>query len=123
MSRSTPEWIGKTDDAAIPTRVRLRVFEAQGGKCALTGHKIRPGDVWQIDHKVALINGGSHRESNLQAALAAPHREKTKADVAAKSKAHRLREKHLGMRPKKSALSHPTLKRRMDGTVVRREPQ
>lgn len=57
MSRSTPEWIGKTDDETPPLRVRLRVFEAYGGKCYLTGRKIMPGDEWDLDHKIALCNG------------------------------------------------------------------
>jgi len=100
MSRELPEWIGKDDNAAVPPRVRLRVFEAYGGKCWLTGKKIMPGDAWDLDHKVALCNGGEHRETNLAPALRDKHREKTAEDVAEKSKTYRMRAKHLGIWPR-----------------------
>ncbi len=99
MARSVPEWIGRTDDAKVPPRVRLRIFEREGGKCHLSGRKIMPGDPWDLDHKVALINGGEHRESNLFPALRDKHREKTKQDVAQKAISARVRSKHLGIRP------------------------
>lgn len=121
--RSVPEWAGKTPDAAIPPRVRLRVFEAHGGTCALTGRKIRPGDEWDCDHIRALANGGEHRESNLQPVLRTAHREKTKADVALKAKADRVRKKHLGLWKPKSKLPGgrgDSRKRKVDGTVVPR---
>lgn len=98
--RSVPEWIGATPDAAIPPRVRLRVFEAHGGICHLSGRKIMPGDLWDLDHVRALINGGEHRESNLAPALRDKHREKTAVDVALKAKTDRIAKKHLGIFPK-----------------------
>lgn len=98
MARSTDEWIGKTDDAAIPPRVKVRVFELYEGKCAKTGVKLRPGH-FQYDHIVALVNGGEHRESNLQPLCTDAHREKTRADVAVKAKVARQRKKHLGLWP------------------------
>lgn len=100
MSRTVPEWIGKSDDAAIPPRVRARVFERHGGRCHLTGRLIRAGDQWDCDHIIALINGGEHRETNLAPALRDAHREKTADDVAVKSKVARMRAKHLGIWPK-----------------------
>jgi len=125
MARSAPEWIGKTDDTAIPPRVRLRVFEAHEGRCAISGRKIMAGDKWQIDHKVALINGGQHRETNLQPVLDAPHKAKTAEDVKIKAKNDRVRKKHLGIKPK-SKRSIPgskdsRWKRKIDGTIERRE--
>ena len=33
MIRTTPEWIGKTDDTPVPPHVRLRIFERFGGIC------------------------------------------------------------------------------------------
>jgi 5-methylcytosine-specific restriction endonuclease McrA len=96
MSRSTPEWRGKSDDTKVPTRVRLRVFERHEGKCALSGRKILPGDAWDLDHITALINGGAHVESNLQPVLRDAHRKKTARDVAEKAKVARTRAKHIG---------------------------
>lgn len=100
MTRSVPEWIGATDDTAIPPRVKARVFLAHDGICHISGRKIRPGEAWQCDHVKALINGGENRESNLAPALAEAHREKTAEDVAIKSKVARTRAKHLGIWPK-----------------------
>lgn len=100
MSRAVEEWIGNTDDTRPPPRVRLRVFDAYGGRCYLSGRKIMPGDKWEIEHIVALINGGENREKNMAPALVGPHREKTKADLAIKSKVARVRAKHLGVHPK-----------------------
>jgi 5-methylcytosine-specific restriction endonuclease McrA len=47
--------------------------------------KLRP----EYDHVSALINGGQHRESNIQLLCSACHKVKTKADVAEKSDAYR----------------------------------
>ena len=99
MSRSVPEWIGKTDDSPIPPRVQLRVFDEYGGKDYITGQKIRAGDDWQCDHIIALCNGGENRESNLAPVLKKNHTKKTAKDVAIKAKTDRIRKKHLGIHP------------------------
>ena len=104
MTRSTPEWIGKTDDTKIPGRVKARVFVAHGGICNETGRKIAPGDEWDCDHVQALANGGENRESNLAPVLREAHKEKTRRDVAQKSKDARVRSKHLGVHESKSPL-------------------
>lgn len=125
MSRAVPEWIGKTPDAKVPQRVRLRIFERYGGRCHISGRLIRPGDLWDIDHLVALINGGEHRESNMAPALQVPHREKTAEDVREKAITYRKRSKHL--LPGKVRKGRPMpgsrdsgWKRKMNGEVVRR---
>lgn len=100
MSREVPAWQGKTDDAAIPARVRARVFERFGGKCALSGRKIAAGEPWQLDHIVPLILGGAHAEENLQPVSVDAHKLKTVSDVKAKAKVARIRAAHLGLKPK-----------------------
>lgn len=100
MARTVPEWIGKTDDSAIPPRVRLRVFEAHNGICHVSKRKIRAGEAWDCDHVLALCNGGENREANLAPALKEFHREKTRADVALKAKTARVKAKHNGTFPK-----------------------
>ena len=82
MTRSVEEWIGKSDDTPAPPRVRLRVFEAHGGICFLSGVKIRAGMRWELHHKVALIRGGKNCESNLAPVLYKPHKAQTALDVA-----------------------------------------
>lgn len=98
--RATEEWIGRTPDTPAPPRVRLRVFEAHGGRCHRSGRKIAAGERWELDHIKALTNGGENRESNLAPILAAEHKVKTAEDVAEKSKVNRTRMKHLGIWPK-----------------------
>lgn len=107
MSRSVEEWRGSTPDAKIPARVRLRVFERYGGRCYLTGQLIRPGDAWQVEHILAIINGGENRESNLAPALVAPHKEKTRQDLKTKSKTARIKAKHLGLHRSSHPLGKP----------------
>ena len=112
--RTVDEWIGKTDDDKIPDRVRLRVFERHGGKCYLSGRTIRAGDKWELDHIIAIANGGQHRESNLAPVLALEHREKTKSDRRTKSKIDRQRKRHIGVKKRTSFRGW----RRMDGSIV-----
>lgn len=96
-ARATPEWVGKTPNTKIPTRVRARVFDQHGGICHISKRKIMPGEAWECDHIIALINGGENRESNLAPALSQPHKEKTKQDVREKSIIARKRAKDIGI--------------------------
>lgn len=120
--REVPEWKGKTDDAPIPDRVRLRVFARHDGVCHLSGRRIQAGDAWDIDHIVALANGGEHREANLAPALRTKHREKTADDVKQKAKNDRVRKRYLGIKkPSKFACSRDSkFKKKLDGSVVLR---
>lgn len=122
--REAEEWRGKTDDSPIPPRVRLRVFEAHGGICHLSGRRIQAGEPWDCDHVVALVNGGEHRESNLAPALRDKHREKTALDVREKSIVRRKRMKSIGIAPKKGrpmpGSKASKFKRKMNGEVVLR---
>ncbi len=98
--RTVPEWIGETPETAVPLRVKIRVFDAHGGRCHWSGKKIAAGDRWDVDHIRALINGGENRESNLAPILREKHKEKTARDIDEKAKVARLRAKHLGLWPK-----------------------
>lgn len=114
MTRSVPEWKGKTPDSKVPAHVRMRIFLAYDGKCWLTGRKIVPADYWELEHKIALCNGGEHRESNLAPALRDAHKIKTRADVGEKAKVDRIRKRHMGIKPARTL----TRWRRFDGTPV-----
>ncbi len=124
MSRKVEEWIAEHDDQAIPTRVKLRIWEREEGRCWISGRKIMPGDLFDYDHKVALINGGEHRESNLFPALRDKHREKTKEDVAEKAAHNKAHAKRLGIdKPKYPPMpgtKRSGLKRGFDGIVRKR---
>ena len=83
-----------------------------------------PGMVPEYDHIKALVNGGEHRESNIQILCEICHLHKTGSDVAIKSKTYEKRLKHVGIKKKKrsgfSTNRDGKFKRKMDGTVVRR---
>jgi len=121
--RAVPEWIAKHDDQKVPPRVRLRIFERENGICHLSGRKIMPGDLWDLDHGVALCNGGEHRETNLFPALRDKHREKTAEDVAIKAKTYAVRSKHVGIKKRSGFQTNKDgrWKKKMDGTVERRQ--
>jgi hypothetical protein len=96
--RPIPEWIGKSDSAAIPPRVKLRVVQRADGHCTGPCHrsfnvKLRP----QFDHIVALVNGGAHAESNLRAICQECHSIKSRLDVAAKATTARMSIKRYGL--------------------------
>lgn len=95
--RSVPEWKGDNPDTAIPDRVRLRVFDAKGGRCHRCTRKIRAGEHWTLEHVKALINGGENREANLDLTCDWCLPEKNAEDVAEKSEINRIRRKHLGI--------------------------
>lgn len=112
--RETKEWIGASDDAKIPDRIKLRIWVREQGRCYLTGAQIRPGDKYQFEHKVALCNGGQHRESNIFLALDDPHKDKTAEDRAQKERDDRIIKRHAGIKKPRTI----TRWRKFDGTPV-----
>lgn len=117
--RTVPEWIGKTDDSMPPPRVKDRIRERQGNKCALTGREFRPGDTIHYDHIVPLWLGGANTESNLQAALSEPHMRKTAMEAKVRAKCSRIRKKHLSLDSKaKAGGFNKQFKRKMNGDVI-----
>ncbi len=125
MTRAVEEWVGKTDDAKVPDRVKVRVLIKAEGICASCTRRIMgAARQWECDHIVSLINGGKHAESNLQVLCANCHKSKTADDVAIKSKTYAMQKRHLGLRKSRWRAMPGTkrsgIKRRMDGTVERR---
>lgn len=98
MTRELPEWIGATDDTPVPDRVKLRVFDRHGGICHIAKREIMRGELWDVEHVIAIINGGQNRESNLAPALRDKHRIKTAADLAEKARTYRKRKANLGIK-------------------------
>jgi 5-methylcytosine-specific restriction enzyme A len=102
MTRSVPEWCGRTADTPVPPRVRLRILEKFGNRCDPDnngcGRALVPGDKWTCDHIVALINGGPNRESNLHPLCAWCVKAKDRADVALKSRSYKRRASHAGIK-------------------------
>lgn len=107
----------------IGPRERLAIFHAAGGVCHICSQVIDPvRDAYDIEHVIPLAMGGDEESGsdNLQPAHAVCHATKTVEDFSRIAKAKRVEAKHVGARKPRSPLSHPTLKRKVDGTVVRR---
>lgn len=90
------EWRGKTDDSAIPPRVKDRIYHRCGKRCQNCGCPLDAVIKPQFDHIVALINGGPHVEFNLQTLCRPCHGLKTAVDVKEKSEVTQARANHLG---------------------------
>lgn len=88
---------------SISLLARVRIFDACGGKCHLCGLKINAslGEAWEVEHVKSLWLGGADDESNMKPAHVHCHAEKTGEESGIKSKTDRIREKHLGIKPKR----------------------
>ena len=95
MPRSVEAWQGKTDDSAIPPRVRLRVWDREAGRCHRCARKIPVGDAWIIEHRIAIINGGANAEPNLCLSCSWCKPLKDAEDVAQKAKTYAVRSQHV----------------------------
>ena len=124
MARLIKEWRGKNDGTPVPPRVKLRIIARYGEHCPKCGRQLRAGHT-EFDHIRALINGGANSEFNIEPLCDVPcHKAKTRADVAIKSKTYKRRAAHLGIKRKRSSFAtnrDGIWKKKMDGTVVRRE--
>lgn len=116
--RKVPEWIGLNDDTPIPPRVKIRIFRAAAGTCAICGLGVQTA---HYDHITALCNGGSNRESNLQLLHVRCHVGiKTPKDTAQKKKDNRVMAKHFGIiSPKQKIASRGFGKRPPQRTASR----
>jgi len=111
---------------SFSTSFRLSLFLERNGSCASCNTKIAAGQAWDIDHILPIALGGTNESNNLQILCRTCHRLKTtQSDIPRIAKTKRLRAKHLGARsPADRPIpgSRTSLwKRKMDGSVVRRE--
>ena len=120
MSRSVPEWIGRTDDSVPPPSVKLRIFRTAEGRCHISGVKINPGDAWEVEHVIPLSMGGKNRESNLAPALVHEHKKKTAQEAGDRSRMDRAAARHLGLKKPSGSWGYSKFKKKLDGSVVLR---
>lgn len=90
--------VGTTPRRAMPPLRRLRVFEAARGVCILCEQRIKAGDSWTVEHRVALGLGGEDVDDNCGPAHEACRRLKDKTDVASIAKAKRMKAKHFSIK-------------------------
>ena len=123
-ARTNKQWVGKTPDSMPPPMVRLRIFERYGGVCQISTSRINVGDSWDLDHRKPIWDGGENCESNLWPVLSIHHQGKTAAEAGQRAEGKRHRAKMAGI---KRSVRNPMpgsrasgLKKRLDGTVVKR---
>lgn len=71
-----------------------RIFAANNGCCHICGRKLRPGDDYEIDHKIALSRGGTDDDDNLAPACDWCHESKTSDDITQAAKGKRVATRH-----------------------------
>jgi 5-methylcytosine-specific restriction protein A len=122
--RSVELWEGKTPDAKIPDRVKLRIWVREHGRDYLTNELIRPGDAYEFEHVIALCNGGKHREDNIRLVKKGKaHKEKTARDLKQRVRGDKAAKRHAGIKkPSRMPGSRDSpYKLKMDGTLVWRD--
>jgi len=100
----------------ITAKMRADIFMRHGGVCHMCQMKVVPGEEWDVSHEIPLEAGGRKCHRHHTATVDAP--------LIAKVK--RIHQRHIGAKLKsKNPLPgsrHSKFKRKMDGTIVRREP-
>lgn len=121
------EDVGTTKRKNMTPRLRLKVWEAHKGMCAMCGGKIDGvRERWVLEHWRPLSLGGADDESNMAPVHEACALEKTygkSGDIAKAAKAKRVKSKHLGIKKSKNPLpgsKGSKFKKKMDGSVVPR---
>jgi 5-methylcytosine-specific restriction endonuclease McrA len=89
--RPVKEWIGKRPESMPGKLVMLRLYAKQNGLCACGCGMVMNLNRDQVDcdHKLALIDGGENRETNLQLLLRQHHRAKTSVENSQRAQARR----------------------------------
>ena len=109
----------KTVRQEFSKAIKLEAFERSKGHCEACRQKIITRA--EYDHRIPCGLGGDNSLANCVCLCVKCHRSKTSAkDVPAISKAVRLNEKLAGARKSRGGF-RKDLRRKMDGTVVRRE--
>lgn len=113
---------------SISAKERARLFLLHGGTCHICGGKIHGAtERWEISHEIPLELGGADDDENRKLAHYKCHRTQTaQVDIPRIAKAKRTHVKHIGAkrssRPMVGSRRSPW-KRKLDGTVVRRDQE
>lgn len=104
-------------------RTKLEAFTRANGRCEKCSARLSPGNIEYHHAKEAAFEGPATLE-NCTVLCKTCHREITNQRAAVIAKSNRVRAKHLGIRPQRPSFQtnrNAAFKKRMDGTVVRRD--
>ena len=73
---------------------RAAIFLSRGGQCYKCTRKLGPADDWDLDHIIALENGGTDDDANLAPCCDWCHTDKTADDHAMAGHGRRMATKH-----------------------------
>lgn len=106
------------DRREFPAKIRAAAFERAAGCCERCTAKLMPGH-FAYDHIVADSIGGEPTLDNCAVLCSGCHGEKTRTlDTPRAAKTKRQRNGHIGAKVRRPW--HPTLRKKMDGSVVAR---
>lgn len=92
--------LAQNDRPKLTRAQRVRVFDANDGRCHICGLKIKVGEEWDAEHKTPRWKGGSDDLSNLAPAhkgRSSCHAEKSAEEATERAKSDRVRANHLGI--------------------------
>lgn len=120
--------VGTTPRKKLTPRARLAIWERDKGVCCLCSGVIDGArEKWIVEHIRALELGGEDVEANMGVAHVKCADDKThgpSGDHAMAGKAKRMKRAHIGIKTTRNPLpggKGSKWKKRMDGSVVRRE--
>jgi 5-methylcytosine-specific restriction endonuclease McrA len=115
-----PPIIDRNSRKRLTPKQRLSIFVAHEGICHICGVRINGvREKWDVEHLLALADGGSDDLGNLRPAHVACHRRKTSVETTSRAKSERVKLRHFGAVGPKTPKSR--FKRKLDGSVVDRE--
>ena len=97
QGRAVTEWVGRRPESMPPPTVMARIWDRQGGLCALSGLPIGKKK-WDREHIRPLEDGGLNVESNYQIVLRVEHLKKTIAENKLRKEADRKKLRDIGAR-------------------------
>lgn len=103
----------------FPRKVRNQAFARANGRCEnkRCGAILKPGE-GEYDHILPAELGGDASVANCMLICRPCHKAKTAQDIKRIRKSDRQRDKHRGTFKRTASLSHPYLKKKINGDVI-----